>query len=505
MGLNLFARFRSSRGTSLRVFIAAAYSILAAANLLFFLVMVFENQTDLLLQLFRLQSQSIVRGVADAMKDSSGNDEELIQSIVQVTGLEQVNTAALIDENGAPLVKPDEKAAARLVALKDRIAEQIIEIKRSGALQESGYTIALDESDFSAQFLLSVPDGSRLRFAFMEIDLESFRDRLTGIYWQAGVAAGWVVLFHVAFGFFVFQILLKRIALLRDASHSLAGGNLDTRVDWNTRRSDELDELGLSFNKMAESLQNQMVKIQTLNNQIQKELVIGKFVQKMIVNDRENFSDYNPFIHYLPLREVSGDVYKFYRYSDHLRGIFLGDACGHGVSAALITSLAVTAVDRFVESEQHPVRVISKLAGYLNQTLEGMYYTTAIMMLFDEKREKLYVCNAGHPPPILLRPSTGKVNQIDPLGPPAGVIEEFPYSLQAGKVRSGDRVILYSDGIIEAMNAEKDIYTFERLLELIQENATLTTSELGERILEDVHSFTSGFHDDVTLIVLEIP
>lgn len=491
---------------SLGLHIAMAYTILASANLLFFLAMIFENQSDILLQLFQYRSESLVQKIAtDIQRGSLGEDAasgyEKIQSLLTTHAPREIN---LVNSEGVPIKSTVKRDSMSIKQFQDSILPRLADFKRADSLFESRYAATLDESNFSLNFILPITLGKGVFYANVVLDIQAMQDRLQHIYIQAGIAVAWVLAFHLALGIYVYRMLLRRVSSLTAASQNLASGDLTTRITWAPRGGDELDQLGMAFNGMAENLSSTIKEVKGLNRAIQAELTIGKTVQELIVGSASDFAAYKPFIHYRPLRQVSGDVYKFYEIGPGMHGMFFGDACGHGVSAALITSLVINFLDRIVATENNPGKIIRLLADQILATLQGSYYTTAVFILFHDESRRMFVCNAGHLPPLVLR-KTGKLLQAGPGGPPAGVAGDFQYEILSLESRPGDRIFIYSDGMIEAMNQARDLYGFERFCDTIRANANEDLQTMGKAIIDDIDSFSQHFHDDATLIILEAP
>lgn len=492
---------------SIGAHIGLLYSFLAIANLLFFLVMIFENQSDILLQLFQYRTGALVTTITKDMRNISESEskEDAFAAISRRLEIYDVKELILLDQNGKILSAEPEIPAETKASVSQKLKDQIVEMNRSDSLFDTRNAARLNEKDFSVSFLIPLELGKERHYVSAVLNVSSMHERLRQIYIQAGIALGWVLLFHVGFAVYIFRLLIRRIRTLTQASESLSDGDLAARAVWKGQRGDELDELGLTFNLMADRIQSNITTIQTLNHRIQQELKIGKIVQSLIVHNRSSMEDYRPYVFVRPLREVSGDVHKFYELPSGMKGFFFGDACGHGISAALITALTITTLDRIVPTILHPGKILQKLADELNESLEGSYYTTAFFLMIDETKGKMYFANAGHIPPLILRPSTGKVLSVEASGPPAGTIGGFEYATQAVGVKSGDLILVCSDGVIEAVNSQKEAYGFERLQALMQANAGQKPDHIGQLITDDLLAFAPQFHDDVTLILMEVP
>lgn len=491
--------------SSLRTQLALVYSALALANLLFFSVVVFENQSDILLQLFKLQSERITRDLARAANQAQypENAVDRFAALKREFAERRPRQLALVDSSG--LAAEGLRLAPLAPGASARLAAQIARMRAQADVFAEPYSIHLNESDFSVDFVFPLtrrPD----EFIAATIDVHSMKDRLGAMYVQIGVAAAWVVLFHIAFAIYVFRVILRRVDSLRETSALIESGDLSASVAWTRPDGDELNALGNSFNSMAVALREKVGTISRQKEAMEKELAIGRMVQQLIVNNSADIARFSPFIEYQPLRMVSGDVYKFYELKrEGAMGVFFGDASGHGVSAALITSLVINHLDRIVREDVNPQVVISKLNEALAAKLDGSQYTTGCFLLFHYARKMAYFCNAGHLPPLFIRPGNRKYVEAEASGPPVGIMSGFPFRLQAVQVASGDLIVIYSDGLSEAMNRNSELYTAERMTALILANCERDPEEIGRIVLADVRSFCSEFHDDLSLIILRAP
>jgi len=156
-----------------------------------------------------------------------------------------------------------------------------------------------------------------------------------------------------------------------------------------------------------------------------------------------------------PMSAVAGDFYDFLPVDEHRIGILVADVTGHGVPAALIASMLKVAFASQADSAADPARV---LAG-LNRSLCGKFedhFVTAAYVFADTERNVLSYAGAGHPPLMLASGSSGAVRQIEENGLMLGLFPEAEYSSTEIPLDSGDRCLIYTDGVFEAMNAAQE-------------------------------------------------
>lgn len=205
---------------------------------------------------------------------------------------------------------------------------------------------------------------------------------------------------------------------------------------------------------------------------------------------------------------AGGDYYDFFELPDGRWGLLIADVSGHGTPAAVLMAVLHSLAHGHPGHPEPP----AALLGHVNRRLAARYtagneiFVTAFYAIYDPaNRELTYSC-AGHNPPQLKRCALGRVDSIEEVGgPPLGLFEESEFPQAALKLRSGDILVLYTDGVTEAMDASGRQFGLERL------NAVLARCDLGARDLRDailaaIDDFTGGVapHDDRTLLVAKV-
>jgi phosphoserine phosphatase RsbU/P len=200
--------------------------------------------------------------------------------------------------------------------------------------------------------------------------------------------------------------------------------------------------------------------------------------------------------HFDPASTVAGDLYDFLRVDDDRVGVLVADVSGHGVPAALIASMVKIAVSSQSRFAHDPGALLREV----NRTLRGEVrraFVTATYLFFDAVHATVEVANAGHPPPLLCRD-----RDVRELGPRGVLLGRFDATYAADKIalRRGDRIVAYTDGVIEARNGREEPFGEERLQELVRGGAT------SEEIARAVRAWRAGGSeaDDVTLLVIDL-
>jgi serine phosphatase RsbU (regulator of sigma subunit) len=214
---------------------------------------------------------------------------------------------------------------------------------------------------------------------------------------------------------------------------------------------------------------------------------------------------------YLPMDEVGGDFYDYIEIDDENIGIFLSDVSGHGVSAAFITSMIKTYITVDKKNILHPKKFILNLRDHMLPLLKEKHFTGFYGIL--NTREKTFTfCNAGHDDQIVLRKLSKTVEKIFVKGSIIGYFK-FPddlYHEKTIKLESGDKLVLFTDGLSEIFNNEKKIksnqYGIDGICKCVLNNPDFTPDETVECLIDDVKSFQNKekFNDDIALIVIEM-
>ncbi len=205
----------------------------------------------------------------------------------------------------------------------------------------------------------------------------------------------------------------------------------------------------------------------------------------------------------VPSLQVGGDYVDVRNINEGCWAAVVADVSGKGVGAAILASLLQ---GMFVASPYARLTMSEMIAGanrYLNDRTGGEQYATLFYCTLDYAGCLRWI-NAGHPPPILLR--AGPVLEaLEASGPPAGMLEEAVYPVTETQLRPGDRVVIFSDGIIEAESPQREVFGLKRLRSIAAANAELGAPGLYASIRREFETFTAGTDqkDDMTLCVLE--
>jgi len=207
---------------------------------------------------------------------------------------------------------------------------------------------------------------------------------------------------------------------------------------------------------------------------------------------------------YRPMTEVAGDFYEFIPVDQNRLGILVADVSGHGVPAALIAAMMKTAAKSIVPFVHSPGDVLQGLNRMLSGQPRDQFVTAAYLFVDTQKYAARYSA-AGHPPLLLLR--EGTLQRIESNGLVFGVMPEPDYPVYDMPIRPGDRLLLYTDGVIEPENAGRESFGDRRLEQVVRKNQSSPPSELVDRVLREIRLWQPASlaqQDDITLIVIDV-
>ena len=206
--------------------------------------------------------------------------------------------------------------------------------------------------------------------------------------------------------------------------------------------------------------------------------------------------------YYRPAREVGGDFYDFFELEDGRLGLVVGDATGHGVPAALVMASARSMLRAVAQASDSPGDVLRRVNDPLATDIPPNMFVTCFYAILEPKSGSLTYANAGHDLPYLHR--NGDVEELRARGMPLGLMPEMSYEEKEMVLDTGEGVLFYSDGLVEAHNPEGEMFGFPRLRALIAQHAE--ERSLRDFLMRELHSFTGEEweqEDDITLVTLQ--
>jgi len=323
---------------------------------------------------------------------------------------------------------------------------------------------------------------------------------LAGIFLLAGLIGSIVLV----------SLMMKPVSELTRGVQAISAGDWDYQIP--VKRRNELGQLAATFNRMTRELKT--ATEQALEQErIKKELQVAQQIQVMLLPKHtpeiEGFS-FGSF--YRAAKEVGGDYYDFLPVGDHSLGIAVADVCGKGVPAALVMSVARSILKSVAPVRISPADVVIELNNLLRSDLSGGLFITLFYAVVDVKKRTLTFTSAGHNPLLIWHAQRQEFEtlNLEPPCLPLGIDNSslFKRLVQERKVllKPGDLVILYTDGVTEAMNARREAFELEGLMKSIRKRAGQSAQAIIRGLEEDLsaHCGEQNQSDDIAVIAMKV-
>lgn len=232
---------------------------------------------------------------------------------------------------------------------------------------------------------------------------------------------------------------------------------------------------------------------------VEQELATARRIQYSIIpHSAPDLSSLRLATRYEPMTSVAGDFYDFLQTGEDCLTILVADVSGHGVPAALVASMLKVCFAAQREQASDPAGVLAGLNRMLRGSLGGQYVTAACATL-DIKARMITYSGAGHPPSLLFRRSTGEVQQLSENGLFIGPFPHVTYSNVSVPFQTGDKLLLYTDGIVEATGPDGQEFGRHRLGQMLCEMEQVAPAEFIERLFQKIAS--PAQQDDLTVVL----
>lgn len=235
---------------------------------------------------------------------------------------------------------------------------------------------------------------------------------------------------------------------------------------------------------------------------IRNELEIARRIQTSILPEAmPELNGIQIAARYVPMSEVAGDFYDFLVVDDRRVGLLIADVSGHGVPAALVASMVKVAIAAQAEHAHDPAKVMAGLNSVLSGKLQGQFVTAAYLFLDMEARKASYSA-AGHPPLLHYRAAEQSIHDVVENGLILGIMPFASYQSKEFTLDSGDRFLLYTDGVVEA-NQRGEEFGEERVKQVLLQ--PLSAQDICRSLGTEISTWSEGIaHDDVTIVAVGI-
>lgn len=372
--------------------------------------------------------------------------------------------------------------------------------------------------------------GNTVGIVVAEINSKEVQDFKNNISLVAFSISVFTFILTTLIAIFVARYFTKPLETLSSAVNNLAAGKLLMIENKTINKKDEFGNLARSFNVMVNNLkiasevqENLIIEITTLNEslerkvvertrtiqaqsaELEKQIMIAQKIQLALLPEKvPSINGATLSFRYQPMMKVGGDLIDFYNKNEKELTAFICDVSGHGVPAAFLATMAKMALQDCYDNKLSPSESITRLYKSLKGKLSD-HFLSATFCAINLETGIMRFANAGHLPLILVDAS-GKTTLLESKG--RVINEHFPPNPVESEVqlKEHDKVILYTDGVIEARNKEKELFGTDRLRELSTKyydvSATILCDSIYNTVLDFAGDQDKSQFDDITILVI---
>ncbi len=270
-------------------------------------------------------------------------------------------------------------------------------------------------------------------------------------------------------------------------------------------RNRELETINNSLEQLVKDRTSALNKSLSV---IKKDLTLAKKIQKSILTVKPALFNKELNIHstYIPMSEVGGDFYDISKVNEHTYRIFQADATGHGVQAAMITMAVKGIFDNIKSFDLETSQIMDIFNNeYINKYESLNSFMTAVLIDINVQNHTLQYVSAGHPAAVLIK-SNKEQMYLKNTGKMIGILKNINYKSVILDFTAEDRLYVFTDGLFEEFNSEKEEFGEEKLYSILAENNDLTFEEVVKKALNGLEQFLEGkeLQDDITLLGIEL-
>ncbi len=213
-------------------------------------------------------------------------------------------------------------------------------------------------------------------------------------------------------------------------------------------------------------------------------------------------NEFDLFASMTPAREVGGDFYDFFMIDDDHMGFVIADVSGKGVPAALLMMVSRVLIKSGLQNGKGPAETLESVNNQLCENNDADYFVTVWCAVFEISTGKGIAANAGHEHPVLRRADGRYELQVYRHAMPVGTIKGIPFRQHAFQMNPGDSFFVYTDGVPEATNEQKELFGTERMLAALNRDPDVPPEQVLELVTQDIDRFVDGAEqfDDITML-----
>ena len=463
----------------------------------------------------------MVTSYCQPIKDKNNQFIGVINTSLSITWLSQTISAVkpypnsysiMIGRGGTYFVHPDTTKITRQTIFTQTMEQPDTALTALGYAMQRGEEgmkhMNIDGKDCYVFYKPLGQTGCSMAIVCPESDIFGGFDRLRNSV-RAIVLVGLLLMLYL-----FIRIITRELQPLRrlaDEAETIASGQFDAMLP-DFKRIDEIGQLSHSFGNMQQSLVKYIDELKNTTAQkasIESDLRIASGIQMGMLPEqfptREDRDDVELYASLTPAKEVGGDLFDFY-FRDEKLFFCIGDVSGKGVPASLFMAVTRSTFRTVSGHESMPDRIVTIMNKTIADMNKNHMFVTLFVGVLDLPTGRLRYCNAGHDAPLLIGAGVGEL----PCDPniPVGFMPTWKYSLQEARIFTGTTILLFTDGLTEAMNADYEQFQMERVNEVANRalsNQQQSPRQLIAQMTDAVHEFVGDAEqsDDLTMMAIQ--
>jgi phosphoserine phosphatase RsbU/P len=331
-------------------------------------------------------------------------------------------------------------------------------------------------------------------------------EEIRGVFWVAFlvIAGTLLVVYLVALG--VALVLAGSIARnvnrLTRATEAVGRGDFSVRI--NSRSRDQIGDLARSFDGMAASMQGLLAET-ARKERLESEIAMARTIQhKLLPPGEAQLPGFSVLVYFRPVAEIGGDYYDYIGLHDGRIAVAVGDVSGHGLPTGLLVAMVKAALSTLLEAGHRGGELFTRLNELIHRSTDPRHYMTLALLSYDPGSRRGALTNAGQLAPY--RISGDLVDALSLPSFPLGLFADRQFPSREYAFAAGDRLVLLTDGLVEAVDAQDEPFGFERLEAVLRANASRGAAELRDALLSAVRAHCGGKEpdDDCTLVIVTL-
>jgi anti-anti-sigma factor len=318
-----------------------------------------------------------------------------------------------------------------------------------------------------------------------------------------------ILLVGLALIYLLISVFIKPIQDLTDGVRAIGEGALEDGI--HIEGPEEIGAIASAFNEITTKFRDAQKNV-VEQERMQKEMQVAQEIQHSLLPSKvPDIRGYDIASLYRAAKEVGGDYYDFVKVDEDSLGVVVADVSGKGVPGSLVMTMIRTALRMEARGSLSAAEVMSRMNDFVTEDMKKGMFVTIFYLILDSKNRIISYASAGHNPMILFRAETDETFFLNPRGFPVGIslpddtLFRRSIDVEKIKLKKDDMLLIYTDGVTEAMNSDREQYGEDRLINLIKENGRHSPDEFMDKLNEDIREFTGEFpqNDDITVVAIK--